>query len=91
MREIAEAEALLAALSHTDKVKSQAARRQRLTQLQVAYGNALIAARGYGAPERPSTPTLARSKRNCIGRAAKSSSSAIRQTPRLREKRCGPR
>jgi hypothetical protein len=27
----------------------QAAQRQRLTQLHVAYGNALIAARGYGA------------------------------------------
>ena len=51
MPEIAEAQALLAALAETDEVKAEAARRQRLTQLHVAYGNALIAARGYGAPE----------------------------------------
>ena len=41
MPEIAEAQALLAALAQTDEVKAQAAQRQRLTQLQVAYGNAL--------------------------------------------------
>ena len=34
MPEIAEAQALLAALSETDEVKAEAARRQRLTQLQ---------------------------------------------------------
>ena len=51
MPEIAEAQALLAALAQTDEVKAEAAQRQRLTQLQVAYGNALIAARGFGAPE----------------------------------------
>ena len=51
MPEIAEAQALLAALSQTDEVKAQAAQRQRLTQLHVAYGNALVAARGYGATE----------------------------------------
>ena len=51
MPEIAEAQALLAALAQTDEVKATAARRQRLTQLQAAYGNALIAARGFGAPE----------------------------------------
>ena len=49
MPEIAEARTLRAALSQIDEVKTEAARRQRLTQLQVAYGNALIAARG---PER---------------------------------------
>ena len=31
-------------------------------------------------------PAIARSKRNCIGRAAKSCSSAIPPTPRLRKK-----
>ncbi len=51
MPEIAEAQALLAALEETDEVRAEAAQRQRLTQLQVAYGNALFAARGYGAPE----------------------------------------
>ena len=51
MPEIAEAQALLAALAETDEVRAQAAQRQRLTQLHVAYGNALIAARGFGAPE----------------------------------------
>ena len=51
MPEIVEAQALLAALSQSDEVKAEAARRQRLTHLQVAYGNALLQARGYGAPE----------------------------------------
>ena len=51
MPEIAEAQALLAALAETDEVKAEAAQRQRLTRLHVAYGNALFAARGFGAPE----------------------------------------
>ena len=51
MLEIAEAQALLAALEETDEVKAETAHRQRLTQLHVSYGNALIAARGYGATE----------------------------------------
>ena len=51
MPEIAEAQALLAALTQTDEVKAAAAQRQRRLHLHTAYGNALIAARGYGAPE----------------------------------------
>ena len=51
MPEIAEAQALLATLAGTEEVKGAATRRQRLTQLHVTYGNALIAKRGYGAPE----------------------------------------
>ena len=51
MPEIAEAQALLTALAATDEVKAEATRRQRLTQLHVAHGNALIAARGFGAAE----------------------------------------
>jgi predicted ATPase len=51
MPEIAEAQALLAALEETNEVKAEAARRQQRRQLHVSYGNALIAARGYGAPE----------------------------------------
>jgi predicted ATPase len=60
MPEIAEAQALLTALAATDEVKVDAAHRQRLTQLQVAYGNALIAARGTGAPETTEAFTRAR-------------------------------
>ena len=51
MPEIAEAQALLTALAATDEVRAQVAQRHRLTQLQVSYGNALIAARGHTAPE----------------------------------------
>ena len=51
MPEIAEAQALLDTLAETDEVKADAARRQQRRQLQVAYGNALIGARGHGAPE----------------------------------------
>ena len=65
MPEIAEAQALLAALAQTDEVKAQAAQRQRLTQLHVAYGNALIAARGYGAPE--TTEAFARARESASG------------------------
>ena len=65
MPEIAEAEALLAALAETDQVKAEAAQRQRLTQLHAAYGNALIAARGYGAPE--TTEAFARARESAAG------------------------
>ena len=51
MREIAQAQAALAELSQTAEVKAEAAQRRRLTKLRVAYGNALFAARGFGAPE----------------------------------------
>ena len=51
MPEIAEAQALLATLEETDEVKARGAERRRMAQLQAAYGAALIAARGYGAPE----------------------------------------
>ena len=65
MPEIAEAQALLAALAETDEVKAEAAQRQRLTQLHAAYGNALIAARGYGAPE--TTEAFARARESAAG------------------------
>jgi predicted ATPase len=51
MPEIAEAQALLAVLAETAEVKAQASRHQQRRYLHVAYGNALIAARGYGAIE----------------------------------------
>ena len=65
MPEIAEAQALLAALAETDEVKAEAAQRQRLAQLHAAYGNALIAARGYGAPE--TTEAFARARESASG------------------------
>ena len=65
MPEIAEAQALLAALAETDEVKAEAAQRRRLTQLHVAYGNALFAARGYGAPE--TTEAFARARESASG------------------------
>ena len=65
MPEIAEVQALLAALAQTDEVKAQAAQRQRLTQLHAAYGNALIAARGHGAPE--TIEAFARARKSASG------------------------
>ena len=51
MPEISEAQAVLTALAESEEVKTATAQRQRRGRLQVAYGNALIAARGFGAPE----------------------------------------
>ena len=65
MPEIAEAQALLAALAETEEVTAGTAQRQRLTRLHVAYGNALIAARGYGAPE--TTEAFARAREFAAG------------------------
>jgi predicted ATPase len=62
---IAKAQTLLSALAATDEVKAEAAHLQRLTQLQVAYGNALIAARGYGAPE--TTEAFGRARESASG------------------------
>jgi predicted ATPase len=49
--ELAKAQALLAALSESDAVKSAAALHQRRVQLQISLGNALIWAKGYHALE----------------------------------------
>ena len=49
--EIGEAKLLLDTLAETDEVKAEAAWRKQRIKLQVSYGNALITARGYGAPE----------------------------------------
>ena len=65
MPEIAEAQSLLMALSQSNEVKVEAAPRRRLTQLQVAYGNALIAARGYGALE--TTEAFSRARESASG------------------------
>ena len=66
MLEIAEAQAMFAALAETDEVKVEAAHRQRLTQLHAAYGNALIGTHGYGAPET-STGVFARARESASG------------------------
>ena len=65
MPEIAEAQAQLAALAEGDEVKAEAARRQQRRQLHVAYGNALIAARGYAAPE--TTEAFAKARESAGG------------------------
>jgi hypothetical protein len=60
MPEIAEARALLAALEETAEVKAAAGQHRRRLHLQTAYGNALFAARGFGAPETIEAFTKAR-------------------------------
>jgi len=49
--EIAEAQALLAALAETDEVKNAAAARQRRLKLQTSYGQAMMHVHGHGASE----------------------------------------
>ena len=49
--EIAEARTLVEALAQTDEVKTATAARQRRIRLQISYGNAMFAARGFAAPE----------------------------------------
>ena len=65
MPEIAEAQALLAALAESEDVRADAAQRQRLTHLHVAYGNALFGTRGYGAPQ--TTEAFARARESASG------------------------
>ena len=65
MPEIAEAQALLAALQDIDEVRADLAQRRRMTQLRADYGAALISARGYGAPE--TTETFARARESAPG------------------------
>jgi predicted ATPase len=65
MPEIAEAQALLVALAESEEVKAATAARKQRMQLHVAYGNALIATRGYGAPE--TTAAFARARASAAG------------------------
>jgi adenylate cyclase len=51
MPEIAEAQALLAALAKTDEVKNASASRQRRLQLQTRYGQAMMYSRGFASDE----------------------------------------
>ena len=48
MPEIAEAEALLAALAESEESQGRGSAAAAMTHLRVAYGNALIATRGHG-------------------------------------------
>ena len=56
---------LLATLADTDEVKRAAAFRKRQVDLQLSYGNALIAARGHGASE--TTAAFARARELAAG------------------------
>jgi tetratricopeptide (TPR) repeat protein len=60
MPEIAEAQALLAALAETDAVKAEAARRGRRLHLQMAYGQAMTLHRGFASEESKAAFTRAR-------------------------------
>ncbi len=51
MPEIAEAQALLAALAETDEVKAAIAQRERRLHLQTAYGQAMMYSKGFAAEE----------------------------------------
>ena len=51
MPEIAEAQALLAALAETKEVKAAEAQRQRRLHLQTAYGQAMMWSKGFAAEE----------------------------------------
>jgi hypothetical protein len=51
MPEIAEAEALLAALAETEEVRNAAASRQRRLHLQTSYSQALMWSRGFNSEE----------------------------------------
>jgi class 3 adenylate cyclase/predicted ATPase len=65
MPEIAKAQALLSEFADTEEVKAAIGQRRRVSRLQVAYGNALIAARGYGAPE--TTEAFAKARESASG------------------------
>ena len=67
--EIEEAQTLLAALAETDEVKNAASRQRRL-QLQTAYANALIHARGHGAQETSAAFAKAQTLATGLGDAA---------------------
>ena len=65
MLESAEAHAVLATLSEADDVRKAAALRKRQIDLQLSYGNALIATRGHGAVE--TTAAFARARELASG------------------------
>jgi tetratricopeptide (TPR) repeat protein len=60
MPEIAEAQALLAALAQTDEVKAAETQRQRRVHLQTAYSQAMMWAKGFAAEETLASHARAR-------------------------------
>ena len=67
--EIEEAEALLEVLEQDEVVKAKSARRERRVQLQLAYGAALMSARGYGAEDTVKAFDRARELSAGVGRS----------------------
>jgi class 3 adenylate cyclase/predicted ATPase len=70
MPEIAEAQALLAALAETDEVKDAAASRHRRLQLQTRYGQAMMYSRGYASDESRTAFVGARTLAAGVGNAS---------------------
>jgi predicted ATPase len=70
MPEIAEAEALLAALAECDEVKTAAASRQRRLHLQTRLGQAMMHSRGYGSEESKTAFARARTLAAGVGGAS---------------------
>jgi predicted ATPase len=70
MPEIAEAEALLAALAETDEVKSAAASRQRRLKLQTSLGRAMMYSRGFASDESKAAFARARTLAAEVGDAS---------------------
>jgi class 3 adenylate cyclase/predicted ATPase len=67
--EIEEAQALLEVLEQDEMVKAESARRDRRVQLQLAYGAALMSARGYGAEDTVKAFDRARELSAGVGRS----------------------
>jgi predicted ATPase len=67
--EIAEAQALLNSLEQDEAVKAKSVRRERRVQLQLAYGAALMSARGYGAEDTVKAFDRARELSAGVGRS----------------------
>jgi len=67
--EIEEAQALLEVLEQDEVVKAESARRERRVRLQLAYGAALMSARGYGAEDTVKAFDRARELSAGVGRS----------------------
>ena len=70
MPEIAEAEALLAALADSDEVKAAEAQRERRLHLQTSYGQAMMHSRGYASDEAKTAFARARTLAAGVGDAS---------------------
>ncbi len=70
MPEIAEAQALLAALAETSEVKTAAASRQRRLQLQASYSQAVMWSRGFGSEEAKAAFARAQELATAVDNAA---------------------